>query len=105
MIPVLSSLLAWVGDRLPGAERNLQVHRDPWVTFLQGRTLDHRGDTRGAFCCHLQAAQAGLPVATVMIWLTYRIGHGVPADPVAASAWADRARSADWPDVLEPGGQ
>lgn len=105
MIQVLSSLQAWVRNRLPVVGRVHQEQRDPWVIFYQGRALENRGDTKRAFCCNLQAAKAGLPVAMAFAWMAYRTGDGIPTYPVAASAWAERARSAGWPEVLEPEGR
>lgn len=105
MISAMAFLLAWVSRHLPRARRPQEAHRDPWEVFHRGRALDARKEALGAFRCHLEAAQDGLPVAATLTWLAYRVGGGVPADPVAASAWADQARRAGWPDVLEPGGR
>ena len=101
LIRQLYSLLVCLKQRLLGSQQTVSVYCDPWAIFHRGRALDARRDAKGAFHCHLEAAKAGLPVASVLTWMAYRLGHGVTADPVAATAWAQRAKSSGWPDVLE----
>lgn len=84
--------------------RYLQEGGEAWSLFLEGRHLDAQGlgrrDPTGAFACHLRAAQLGLPVATVLVFLAYRVGDGVLADEVAATAWSQRATELGWPNVF-----
>lgn len=102
MISAMVFLLAWVSCHFPRARRHKVNPRDPWEVFHQGRGLDARRDTLGAFHCYLHAAQGGLPVAASLVWMTYRVGGGVPADPIAARAWARQATAMGWPEgVLE----
>ncbi len=75
----------------------------PWDAFMEGRAAEGRGDTQGSIRLFLESAKAGLPVAGVSMWFSYRVGVGVIADPVAAHAWAQRATALGWPEgVLEP---
>ena len=75
----------------------------PWDAFMEGRAAEGRGDTQGAIRLYLDAARAGLPVAAVFIWLSYHLGDGVLADPIAAHAYAQRATALGWPEgILEP---
>jgi TPR repeat protein len=84
---------------------------DAWTLFLWGRASDsprrgRRASSR-AFGYYLRAAQAqaGLPVAAVVVWHCYKVGNGVSIDPVAAGAWAQRATALGWPEgILEPFG-
>lgn len=104
MISAVAFLLAWVSRHLPMARRPQETRRDPWEVFHRGRGLDARRDTQGAFRCYLHAAQGGLPVAATLVWMAYRVGGGVPADPIAARAWARQATALGWPEgVLENG--
>jgi TPR repeat protein len=77
---------------------------DAWSLFLAGRNLDAKGlgrrDPTAAFAYHLRAAEAGLPVAAVFVWHSYKVGSGAPPDPVAAMAWGQRATELGWPDGL-----
>lgn len=101
MIQPLYSLLVRLKRSHVGSHQTVSVYCDPWAIFHQGRALDARRDAKGAFHYHLEAAKAGLPVASVLTWMAYRLGNGVQTDPVAARAWAQRAVAAGWPDVLE----
>ena len=104
MMPAISAAVAGIRHVLGRARRPQAAPADPWAAFLRGRALDGRRDALGAFRCNLVAAQGGLPVAGVMAWLAYRVGGGVPADPVAAHAWARQATALGWPEgVLAPG--
>ncbi len=109
MISAMVFLRAWVSRHLPRARRPQEARRDPWEVFLRGRGLDARRDALGAFRCYLVAAQGGLPVAATLTWLAYRVGggvpDGVPADPIAAPAWARQATALGWPEGVLEGGQ
>ena len=106
MILAMGFLLALVSHHLPWARRPQEARRDPWEVFRQGRGREARRDPLGAFRCYLLAGQAGLPVAAAFTWMSYRLGGGVPADPIAAAAWAERATALGWPEgILETGGQ
>jgi len=101
LISAVTFLVAWIRARIPRARRPLEAPRDSsWAAFQYGRRCDERRDTQGAFRAYLVAAQGGLPVAAAMVWVSYRVGDGVLADPIAAHAWARRATALGWPDVL-----
>jgi hypothetical protein len=104
MMPALVAAVAGIRHVLGRARRPLAAPATPWTTFARGRVLDGRRDALGAFRCNLVAAQGGLPVAAVFVWLAYRVGGGVHADPIATHAWARQATGLGWPEgVLEPG--
>lgn len=88
MISAVTFLVAWVSRHLHRARRPQEARRDPRATF-------GRRDGQDAY----------RPYLAVLVWLAYRLGHGVHADPIAAHAWARQATALGWPEgVLEPVG-
>ena len=103
MISSVAATLAKLIKLLYQPRHSRRAVHGPWDAFLEGRAAEGRGDPQGAAKLYLEAGMAGLPVAGVSMWLSYRVGVGVIADPVAAHAWAQRATALGWPEgVLEP---
>ena len=103
MISSVTATLAKLIKSLSQLRHSCRDVHGPWDAFLEVRAAEGRGDTQGAIRLYLDAARAGLPVAAVFIWLSYHLGDGVLADPIVASAWAQRATALGWPEgVLEP---
>lgn len=100
MISAMRSMASWAERRLRRAPRQAGDGADPWSLYQLGRACEGRGDIHRAFHCHLQAGLAGLPVAAIEVWLSYRTGCGVSVDSVAADAWAQRATRLGWPNVF-----
>jgi len=95
----IGSLIRSLGVILgQGVDR--RVITDSWSTFLEGRAAERSGDPQQASKLYLEAAEAGLPVAEVYMWLRYRAGEGGLVDPVASTAWGLRAIAHGWPRVL-----
>ena len=103
MISSVTATLAKLIKSLSQPRHPRCIVNSPWGAFMEGRAAEGRGDTQGAIRLFLESAKAGLPVAGVSMWFSYRVGVGVIADPVAAHAWAQRATALGWPEgVLEP---
>lgn len=104
MISAVTFLVVWIRAHLRKSRKPQKAPWDSsWAAFQHGRRCDERRDTQGAFRAYLVAAQGGLPVAAVMAWMAYRVGHGAHADPIACHAWARQAMALGWPEgVLEP---
>lgn len=100
MIKTLCAVASWAKQALHRQPRQTGNRDDPWILFHRGRAWEARGEVHRAFHCHLQAGLAGLPAAATLLWLSYRTGRGVSADPIASNAWARRATEAGWPDVF-----
>jgi hypothetical protein len=98
------TVLTFLVRLLSRTPRPVPQDLDAWTLFMWGRASDSprrgRRDSSLALRYHIRSAQAGLPVAAVFVWHSYKVGNGASIDPVAAGAWAQRAAELGWPDVL-----
>ena len=82
---VIAALAKLLGHRSLARYPRRTVY-EPWDAFQEGRAAEGSGNPQEAAKLFLKAAKAGLAVAEVFMWFSYRVGVGVVEDPVAATA-------------------